>query len=510
VDPRQIPRLVGGVDVRTLPLGPIDGFVLSRVDGRLTLKDLSSMTGVPLEEVAKSIDKLVALGIVCVGEDPKPAHPAQPPPPPPPQQQQPQPQVRASQAPSQPAPSRSSASQLPSGKPLYDPRELDEDVDLEMQDRIRILELHARLGELDHYAILGIARDADTKAVKRAYFELAAKYHPDRFFRKKLGTFKAKMETIFGRITEAHDTLRNKGKRAEYDQYLADVQKTRGIEAMMAEATAEAQRAEEAIRRELRPSQTDLISVRPSQIPPAPTPPHPGRGGPSLPPLDPQARRDALARRLTGGVSRASPPKTPTPQPMPTTQDAMEAIRRRYQERVGEAHKRQAKKFAAVGHYARANNDPIAAANAFKVALSFAPDDEELKAAYAEMQRSADVILAESYMKQALYEERFEHWSEAARSWVRVAKAKPDDARANERAANAIVRASGNLHEAADFARKAVGLEPTNAKYKVTLANVFLAAGLALNAKRELEAAAQLEPKDTEIQALLKRVAKAG
>jgi hypothetical protein len=42
----------------------------------------------------------------------------------------------------------------------------------------------------------------------------------------------------------------------------------------------------------------------------------------------------------------------------------------------------------------------------------------------------------------------------------------------------------------------------------VTLANVYVAAGLGLNARRELETAAQLAPHDGNIQALLKRVGK--
>ena len=92
----------------------------------------------------------------------------------------------------------------------------------------------------------------------------------------------------------------------------------------------------------------------------------------------------------------------------------------------------------------------------------------------------------------------------------RVVGARPNEAHCHERAANSIVRAAGDLHEAARLGQRACVLEPANAKLKVTLANVYLAAGLTLNAKRELEAAAQLSPQDDTIQALLKRVAKGG
>jgi hypothetical protein len=41
----------------------------------------------------------------------------------------------------------------------------------------------------------------------------------------------------------------------------------------------------------------------------------------------------------------------------------------------------------------------------------------------------------------------------------------------------------------------------------VTLANCYSAAGLALNAKRELDTAAQLAPHDDTIQSMIKRAA---
>ena len=101
-----------------------------------------------------------------------------------------------------------------------DPPEPSEDVDLDPERRKYVLDAHARLAKLTHYELLGVGRGADKKAIKRAYFALAAVVHPDRYFGKKLGSYKPKMEALFARISLAFETLSDKNKRARYDAML--------------------------------------------------------------------------------------------------------------------------------------------------------------------------------------------------------------------------------------------------------------------------------------------------
>jgi molecular chaperone DnaJ len=65
----------------------------------------------------------------------------------------------------------------------------------------------------DYYEILGIARDADADAIKKAYRKLALQYHPDR----NNGSREA--EERFREATEAYEVLRDPEKRAGYDRY---------------------------------------------------------------------------------------------------------------------------------------------------------------------------------------------------------------------------------------------------------------------------------------------------
>lgn len=62
----------------------------------------------------------------------------------------------------------------------------------------------------DYYEVLGVARDANAKAIKDAFRELALKYHPDR--NKESGA-----EDRFKEIAEAYAILSDPKKRADYD-----------------------------------------------------------------------------------------------------------------------------------------------------------------------------------------------------------------------------------------------------------------------------------------------------
>jgi cytochrome c-type biogenesis protein CcmH/NrfG len=92
---------------------------------------------------------------------------------------------------------------------------------------------------------------------------------------------------------------------------------------------------------------------------------------------------------------------------------------------------------------------------------------------------------------------------------VRVANLR-GEATDHERAANAIFRsAKGDLHEAADHAKKAISLAPDRVENHLTLVEVYLKAGLASSAKRAAEAAQQVDPKHPSVLAALKRIGKA-
>ncbi len=69
------------------------------------------------------------------------------------------------------------------------------------------------MAKRDYYEVLGVNRDADESAIKKAYRKLAMKHHPDR------NAGDAKSEELFKEAKEAYEILSDSSKRAAYDQF---------------------------------------------------------------------------------------------------------------------------------------------------------------------------------------------------------------------------------------------------------------------------------------------------
>jgi len=504
-----------------MPLSPTDGFVLSRVDGAMSDGDLAISTGLPEELVLASLTKLEGLGLITfdgIAENTRPEAPAPTPEPTPapPRARAPEP----TPTPEPPPPPRAQTP-VPKGGPLTPEEEaaLAEEVDLDLDFRKAVLGKHRKLNA-DHYEILGVARNADRKAIKRVYFDLAARFHPDRYFRKQLGSFKVRMEAVFAAVTTANDVLGNRDRRAEYDEYLAEQRRSRSMEDLLEAAVAEAQQAAESAEEEARAqarlqSSPTQAAVQASPAHAEPTGPVAGQR-PAPTEADTAARREALARLLLGG---RSPRQTPMPNarqavatpPSPASAatgstDAMDALKRRYEERIALAKKAKSRTYVEQGDAALAKGDLVTAATSLRIAADLVPGDPELEAKAVGARQRADVILCETYSKQAQYEETSQRWADAARSWARVCRAAPSNVGAHVRAVTAILNSRGDLHEAARLAKRVCEVDPREAKHRVLLGSVYLAAGLALNARRELDTAAQMAPQDDTIREMIRRL----
>ena len=65
----------------------------------------------------------------------------------------------------------------------------------------------------DYYEVLGVPKDADDAAIKKAYRQLAKKYHPD------MNPGDKEAEIKFKEASEAYAVLSDAEKRRQYDQF---------------------------------------------------------------------------------------------------------------------------------------------------------------------------------------------------------------------------------------------------------------------------------------------------
>lgn len=87
-----------------------------------------------------------------------------------------------------------------------------------------LLEVKERCRSIDgqnYYDMLGVARDSSTEAIRKQYFALVKRWHPDRI-PPELAFVKPDVEDIFQLLTLAHDTLTDEQKRASYLRQVQD------------------------------------------------------------------------------------------------------------------------------------------------------------------------------------------------------------------------------------------------------------------------------------------------
>jgi curved DNA-binding protein CbpA len=188
-DQQQKPQLSSGWDPSSFRLTPAEGFLLSRIDGQTPVEQLRLIGGIPPEEVDRCLERWISDGIVT---------------------------FEASGSPG----GAGAANLEPSGTPRDGSEGFESGTDLSRDEQQRILEFEASL-DRPYYALLGIETNADTRAIKRAYFKLSREFHPDRHFGRQLGGFAQRLETIFMKIVEAYELLSDPATRVEIDRSMS-------------------------------------------------------------------------------------------------------------------------------------------------------------------------------------------------------------------------------------------------------------------------------------------------
>jgi hypothetical protein len=202
-----------------IKLSPVDGFLLSRVDGTLAAREVIDLAPVPAEEAEKSLFGLLCTGTLEFAPGPPKPRPKRQPTgrfrlrkdsgkfKVPPTQQPPAPAAPTQPAPQAAAAAPTQAAPLPAAPPAPSADEKEKAI---AARRKEILEMAEGLKAKTHFEVLGIPRASGEAQVKEAYFKLAKRYHPDTQHDPALKDLAGQLEAVFIRIGEAYEVLRNK------------------------------------------------------------------------------------------------------------------------------------------------------------------------------------------------------------------------------------------------------------------------------------------------------------
>jgi len=196
---------------RNMTLTPTEGYILSRVDGVLSAREVLQLIPLDPAETERGLFNLLLAGLVeylpLPARRPSPTDDQAPPleldlglekepaPPPPPSPVSP------------PRPPEGRRSRLA-------PEQL-EAARREIEDAYA-----AKVGSRNHFEVLELPRSSDAAAAKAAYFRLAKRFHPDA--RRDPGTddLREKIKAVFVRLGQAYDVLGNARKRADFESSL--------------------------------------------------------------------------------------------------------------------------------------------------------------------------------------------------------------------------------------------------------------------------------------------------
>ena len=155
-------------------LVPLESYVLSRIESPTMVSDVGAISGLPDEEAHRAICALVASGFLTVIGDEK-------------------------------------------DEEAVETASTKESVEKIEEDINRKLHFY---NNADFYEILEISRQATSGEIKAAYYQLAKKYHPDRYRQAEHAQIRSRLESLFARITQSYETLSEPANRSAYDAKL--------------------------------------------------------------------------------------------------------------------------------------------------------------------------------------------------------------------------------------------------------------------------------------------------
>jgi tetratricopeptide (TPR) repeat protein len=328
----------------------------------------------------------------------------------------------------------------------FDRRELLKKSALSVALRKEVVFLSASLGKLDHFEFFGIAPTSDRKVLKKAYFLFSKRFHPDSYFRKDPGLFKERIEQIYRYGTQVYEKLQ------EHEEL-----RTRYERAVTARNKTFRDRLED--ERAARDRQ-QMVSARQKS----------------------SGRKTALKARLERN------------QRTRRDNNVTQAVDSRLQ---------RAERFYNEGMELYQNESFIAAANSLRLAMSYDPRNESYQQAFERVSSKAAQVRADLLWKRGYMEESVGRMKEAVAAYLEAVEIYPRGDYCGH-VAELMLSWDDDLHHAAKLARIACDADPQNLDYLLVLGKIYIAANLGKKAIAALERALKIDPKRDEVKKAMK------
>jgi curved DNA-binding protein CbpA len=176
-----------------MTLTPSEGYVLSRVDDSTSVAEIASISPLGEDETLRCVYALVSAGVVELASRTLP----------------PTSRVHA-------PPAREESRPAPEPRK----REAAEAPDTSGQEKELLADIaakHASLETADYYQLLEVSPGASDDDIKKGYYAMAKKYHPDRHHYPHLREVQGLLEELFAKVTVAYQELSDPASRRRYD-----------------------------------------------------------------------------------------------------------------------------------------------------------------------------------------------------------------------------------------------------------------------------------------------------
>lgn len=342
-----------------------------------------------------------------------------------------------------------------------------EKLDITKKEKVLISQLFQALHVSSHYQLLGVQEDASNKQIRDAYYELSRHWHPDRFFRRNVGSFGPQIEAIFTAVTAAYQTLSDETKRKNYDRKLRK------------QAKSAAEGSPSRPRRVNIPDPTFAVPDSPETFP------HTSQEERDRTEQEKQRCAEA-ANRAWRVLSRSR-------------RFERNPGRARYRNRIltqirqgGKENVRRARVYYDAGCAALEAGNPLKAESSLYLAAKLAPENVTYRDQLKTAQSRARELRAKQFISAAESAEQYQNAQEALYNYRRAAEYRTSDSRVYFRLSRLIHIVEKDSREAVKTLRIAIDKAPNNAEYRIALAELYIAQGLKLNAKREYEEAIKI------------------